>query len=169
MSSKPGFSWILLMAWRDTRKNLGRLLLFISSIILGIAALVAINSFGDNLRNDIEGEAKELLGADFLIGGRQKPGPIVQEIIDSISGISTQTAEEISFASMIFLPKSDGTRLVNIRALEGEFPFYGEIETKPVAADKNFRKDKKVLIDKTVLLQFGAKRGRPSQDWRSNI
>ena len=38
------YSWLLRMAWRDSRRNRGRLLLFVSSIILGIAALVAINS-----------------------------------------------------------------------------------------------------------------------------
>ncbi|MDX2303086.1 MAG: FtsX-like permease family protein [Microscillaceae bacterium] len=161
MNSNPGFSWILLMAWRDTRKNLGRLLLFISSIILGIAALVAINSFGDNLRNDIENEAKELLGADFEIGGRQQPSPVIKAILDSLEGLSVRTAHEISFASMILLPKSQATRLVNVRALEGDFPFYGDIETKPSAANKNFRKSKKALIDKTVLLQFNAVWGDP--------
>ena len=35
------FKWLLLMAWRDSRRNRSRLFLFISSIILGIAALVA--------------------------------------------------------------------------------------------------------------------------------
>jgi len=44
-------SWLLNMAWRDSRKNRGRLILFISSIIIGIAALVAINSFSENLKN----------------------------------------------------------------------------------------------------------------------
>lgn len=49
--------WLLKMAWRDSRRNRGRLALFISSIVLGIAALVAINSFSDNLRTDIDKQA----------------------------------------------------------------------------------------------------------------
>ena len=40
------FSWLLKMAWRDSRRNRSRLLLFVSSIILGIAAMVAIYSLG---------------------------------------------------------------------------------------------------------------------------
>jgi putative ABC transport system permease protein len=36
------FRWLLQMAWRDSRRSRSRLFLFISSIILGIAALVAI-------------------------------------------------------------------------------------------------------------------------------
>jgi len=61
------FRWLLLMAWRDSRRNRSRLFLFISSIILGIAALVAIYSFEYNLRNDIDSQAKSLLGADLII------------------------------------------------------------------------------------------------------
>jgi putative ABC transport system permease protein len=48
--SSLNFKWLLLMAWRDSRRNRSRLFLFISSIILGIAALVAIYSFEYNLR-----------------------------------------------------------------------------------------------------------------------
>ena len=40
------FPWLLKMAWRDSRRNRSRLLLFVSSIILGIAAMVAIYSLG---------------------------------------------------------------------------------------------------------------------------
>ncbi len=43
------FRWLLRMAWRDSRRSRSRLFLFISSIILGIAALVAIYSLGNNL------------------------------------------------------------------------------------------------------------------------
>ncbi|WP_339610153.1 hypothetical protein, partial [uncultured Roseivirga sp.] len=63
--SNSSAKWLFLMAWRDARKSKSRLFLFISSIILGIAALVAINSFSENLKDDINGQAKELLGADL--------------------------------------------------------------------------------------------------------
>ena len=46
--------WLFVMAWRDSRRNRSRLFLFISSIILGIAALVAIYSFEYNLKKDID-------------------------------------------------------------------------------------------------------------------
>ena len=41
-----------------------------SSIILGIAALVAINSFNYNLQADIDNQAAGLLGADLVITGK---------------------------------------------------------------------------------------------------
>ena len=66
--------WYLLMAWRDSRRNRGRLLLFVLSIIIGIGALVATLSFGRNLSADINAQAKLLLGADLVVrSGRPVP------------------------------------------------------------------------------------------------
>ena len=70
--SKPSFSWLVIMAWRDSRRNISRLLLFISSIVIGIAALVAINSFSENLQADIDAQAQTLLGADLKIESNQQ-------------------------------------------------------------------------------------------------
>src|SRR5690606_1455162 len=105
------FNWILLMAFRDFRKNIAKLLLFISSIVIGIAALVAISSFGDNLDKDIDRQAKELLGADLSLENNQ---PIGEQGLDTIA---TSIAEEINFASMVSFPATGGSRLTQVRAL----------------------------------------------------
>ncbi len=86
------------MAWRDSSRHRGRLILFTSSIILGIAALVAINSFSDNLQHDIDNQAKSLLGADLAIEDNQVLSPKIDSLIDAIPGTK---AREINFASMI--------------------------------------------------------------------
>src|SRR3954468_10239593 len=122
------FSWLLKMAWRDSRQNRSRLLLFISSIILGIAALVAINSLGDNLRMDIDKQAAGLIGADLELSTNKAVEPAMKGLLDSLGD---QKSEEIYFASMIYFPKNEGTRLVQIRALKGDFPYYGSLETNP--------------------------------------
>ena len=57
--------WYLRMAWRDARQNKFKLLLFASSIILGVAALVSINSFSANLQDEVNQQSKELAGADL--------------------------------------------------------------------------------------------------------
>ncbi len=149
-------TWLAKMALRDSRKNRGRLLLFMSSIVLGIAALVAIQSFGGNLRDQIEDEAKALLGADIAIESRQ---PINPEIINMFDSLGMEHLQEVSFASMVqFLPEG-GTRLVNVRAIEPGFPFYGDLETTPVKASKVFGGKADALVDNGLMLQFRAKTG----------
>lgn len=150
------FNWLLKMAWRDSRRNYSRLLLFVSSIVLGIAALVAIYSLGYNLQQNIDSQAAELLGADLELSDNQAPNEKIQNLIDSLGG---QQSEERSFASMIYFPKGNGTRLAQIRALKGDFPYYGALETEPVAAGKNFRTKKEALVDQTLMLQYQAQIG----------
>ena len=120
--SKTDWKWLFKMAWRDSRRSKSRLFLFISSIIIGIAALVAINSFSDNLKDDINSQAKELLGADLELGSNDST--FNYGLVDTLAH---EVSYENSFASMVFFPKNQESRLVDVRALEGDFPYYGKI------------------------------------------
>jgi len=155
-SSSIRLSWLFKMAWRDSRKNRSRLFLFISSIVLGIAALVAVYSFKDNLQNDIERQAKELTGADLILDSKKGISKSMQKLIDSIGD---ERSQEKTFASMLYFEKNGGSRLVQMKALEGAYPYYGIIETQPAEAAKTFQQDQNALVDKTLMLQFGAKVG----------
>src|ERR1700760_3232033 len=111
----PGLGWYFLMAWRDSRRDQGRLLLFIAAIVLGIAALVSTLSFGHNLREDIDDQAKELLGADLVIRSNKPLSKAVQTLADSLPN---KHSAECSFASMVSFLKSGQSRLVQVRAIE---------------------------------------------------
>ena len=149
--SKPSFSWLVKMAWRDSRRNLSRLLLFISSIVIGIAALVAINSFSENLQTDIDAQAQTLLGADLKIESNQQlPDSLSIELEEK----SLEQSTILQFVSMASFPKTGDTRLSMINGLEGGFPFYGKLNTTPIEAAQDFKNGKKALVDKSMLLQF---------------
>ncbi|AUC86629.1 hypothetical protein CW731_02950 [Polaribacter sp. ALD11] len=143
------------MAWRDGKASLSRLMLFMASIILGIAAVVSIQLFSDNLKQNIQLQSKALMGADFIIDSKQIPSKKVQAIIDSLGA----TASEVNFVSMAAFPKNNGTKLVKVRAIEGAFPFYGDLATDPVAAGKNYQEIGGALVDATLLLQYNLNPG----------
>jgi len=151
--------WLLKMALRDSRRNKSRLLLFISSIVLGIASVVAISSFGDNLKKDIDQQAAALIGADLVVDSRKAIADSTKELLDSLKNLSTKSAQEQSFVSMVLFEKNGGNRLVEIRGLEGEYPFYGNLETIPASAAYSFQESKAVLVDETLMLQFNANVG----------
>jgi putative ABC transport system permease protein len=153
---KINIGWLFNMAWRDSRKNRSRLFLFISAIVFGIAALVAIYSFKYNVQNDVNGQAATLIGADLSISGNRPPDGSLKKLIDSLGD---ERSQERSFASMAYFPKSKGTRLVQIRALQGGFPYYGTIETTPIQAGTSFKKGQMALVDKTLMLQFNVQVG----------
>jgi len=150
-SPKTPLTWILKMAWRDAKASKSRLLLFMASIILGIGAVVSIQLFSANLKDNIQKQSKALMGADYIIDTRQEPSERGKILIDSLQ----PQAFEINFVSMIAFPKQNGTRLVQVRGLEGDFPFYGTIDTNPVEAANTFQDYGGALVDATLMLQFG--------------
>ncbi|WP_211660265.1 ABC transporter permease [Pedobacter nototheniae] len=155
-TQKISISWLFKMAWRDSRRNRSRLFLFISSIVLGIAALVAVYSFKDNLQRDIDKQAKELTGADLIIESRKEISKNTQSMLDTLGD---ERSQEKNFGSMIYFLKGNGSRLVQIKALKGKYPYYGTIETNPISAAQNFQKGRNALVDQTLMLQFKAKVG----------
>lgn len=148
--------WYLQMAWRDARQNKFKLLLFASSIILGVAALVSINSFSANLQDEVNQQSKELAGADLKISDKKVFNDSIMQIIDTLG---QQRAHEIYFASMVAFLPSNSTRLVQVRALEGDFPYYGSFDTTPVGARSALNKTGQALVDNSLLIQFDSRVG----------
>ncbi|WP_106147718.1 ABC transporter permease [Flagellimonas meridianipacifica] len=144
------------MAWRDSKASGSRLLLFMASIILGIAAVVSIQSFSENLEENIAIQSKALMGADFVIDSNQTPNEKVLAIIDSLGGADGRS---VGFPSMAVFPKSGDAKLVGVRGIEGDYPFYGELETSPEAAAQEYQGTGGALVDATLMLQYGLKVG----------
>lgn len=151
--------WTWLMAWRDSRRSRRRLLLYAASIVLGVAALTAISSSGRQMQQAIDEQSKALLGADLVVSARDAGLTLEQEkFLNSLGG---EQAREVSFASMVYFPKTEGTRLVQVRALAGNFPFYGELETAPADAIEALRSGKGAIVEQNLMDVFGAAIGDP--------
>src|SRR5688572_26543218 len=148
-------NFILKMAWRDTRASRRRLVLFSLAIVLGVAALVAVGSLRDNLRLAIEEQTKALLGADLTVNSRSIFPDAAEEYLATLGD---ERAREISFNSMIILP-GGRTRLVQVRAIEGGFPFYGDLDTKPKGARAALAGGMNTLLEESLLVQFELKPG----------
>lgn len=144
-------AWVWKMAWRDARGNFSRLFLFLSAIIIGIAALVAINSFHINLQEDIDSQARELLGSDFVIDGKN---PFEDEIIKVLDSLGLEEANETNFASMILFKHSGETRLIRVIALSGPFPFYGNVQTSPEEVFDVIQEGPFAVIDENLASQY---------------
>jgi putative ABC transport system permease protein len=152
-------NFILKMAWRDTRASRRRLLLFSLAVVLGVAALVAVSSVRDNLRLAIAEQTKSLLGADLTVNSRAEfPG----ETMEYFASLGEARAREISFNSMLLVPREGGpTRLVQVRAIEGEFPFYGDFDTAPAGARASLRGGMNAVLEESLMVQFNLKEGDP--------
>jgi len=151
--------FILKMAWRDSRASRRRLAFVALSVVLGIAALVGIGSVGANLQRTVEQQTKSLLGADLTVTSRQA---FSDEALAYFRGVGGGLAHEVSFTTMVNFPTRDHQRrLVQVRALTGGFPFYGELVTAPADAMARLGTGRYALLEDTLLAQFGVQAGDP--------
>jgi putative ABC transport system permease protein len=139
------------MAWRDASHNFSRLFLFTASLVAGIAAVVALDSMNNTLQNDINNNAKELIGADLVINGERSFSKELQVKFDSLK---LPQASEADMASMVLFLNNNQSRLIRLVALKGEFPFYGTIETQPADAYKKMKSGKYAMLDESLASQY---------------
>ena len=149
--------WIASMAMRDSRGHRRKLFLFALCIVFGIGALVAIQSFRENLESAIDEQAQTLLGADLSIRSRL---PFSKEAETFIASLEGEQARETRFRSMAFFVERSRSRLVQVRALEGAFPFYGEFETSPSGSEFRNMDTPLALVEESLLHQYGVKPGQ---------
>ncbi|MCU0624840.1 MAG: ABC transporter permease, partial [Gemmatimonadaceae bacterium] len=150
---------LLSLAWRDSRTARRRLALYMSAISLGVAALVAIDSFALNVTRSIREQSRALLGGDLAFTSRTKfPAP-VDSLFDSLATTGVEFARQITFGSMAQLQRTGGTRLSQIRAVTGNYPFYGEVLTEPADQWKTLHTGKIALVDESLLIALGGQVG----------
>ena len=150
---------LLSLAWKESRTARRRLLLYMSSISLGVAALVAIDSFASNTQRSVREQARALLGGDIALTSRQPfPKPLVAAL-DSLKSEGVALTEVTTFTSMALLERTGGTRLAQIRAVTPGYPFYGTILTEPAHQWARLQSGRYALVDPSLLLAVNGKIG----------
>ena len=149
-------SWVWRMAWRDSRSQRLRLLVFSLAIVSGVAALTAIHSLKEGIERGVGSESKALLGSDLRLSSRRK---FTDAELSSLGGESVALAQEVSFPSMMRFSENDGARMIQVRGMAGEFPFYGEATTRPADAWEAMKNSNGVILEPAIMDQFSLKIG----------
>ena len=145
------------LAWRDTRTTRRRLVLSMSSIAIGVAALVAVDSYSADVVRSIHVQARSLLGADLSISARRPlPAPALA-FLDSLRSRGARDTRVTTFSTMALL--GNGTRLVQVRAMGAGAPYYGKIETSPADKWKELQNGANAIVDSSLLIALDANIG----------
>lgn len=146
-------------AWRESRNSRRRLALFMSSISIGVATLVAIDSFSGNVTRSIREQSRTLLGADLTLTSRESFTPAMNSLLDSLARGGVTVGRQTNFASMAITPGGETTRLAQVRAVTPEIPFYGKIETNPAGRWRQLQAGHNALADDALLIALRARVG----------
>ncbi|HTR76786.1 MAG TPA: FtsX-like permease family protein [Gemmatimonadaceae bacterium] len=157
MSSR--FAGLAAVAWRESRTARRRLLLYMSSITLGVAALVAIDAFAENATDTVHDQSRALLGGDLALNARDTFSTPVVRLFDSLSRTGYGIARQTTLASMAVGRDTTALRLVQLRAVTPDYPFFGDIETDPPSAWAELQRGPNAIVDASLLVALNSRVG----------
>ena len=117
------FKWL----GREIRNDAGWVSVFVLSLALGLFGFIALQSFRDNLEQNLNTNARLGLAGDFSLFSRRK---ISEEELREVRKIVSADGEShlTEFFSMLAAKKN--SRLVQIKAIDQNYPLYGELKLK---------------------------------------
>ena len=155
--------FVLLMAAREMRSSWQRLLFFFVCIAIGVGAIVALRSVIQSVRHTFAGEARSLIAADAIINSNQALKPeVVAKIEERVKAAGAQSTRSVELATMArAADRADArARMVELRAVENQFPYYGSLKLADGATyDHALLRDFGVLVRPELLAQLSVSVG----------
>lgn len=154
---RPVFA--LRLALRESRHGVKRVGVYMASITLGVAALVSIHSFREDVARSVQQEADVLMGANARFAANRVLPDSVVRVLDSLAAAGVPRARVTTALSMVLAPNSGEVRLLQVQANDGGYPYYGEVRTRPAGLWGRHVTERAVLADPAVLTQLGVEPG----------
>jgi len=123
---------VLKFIFRDFRNSPWFFFFFILNFAIGLTGFVAIDSFKVGIQKSLKENSKEYLSADLVVSARRKLlNSEVQTAVDSFKEMKINSYQEgklVEFFTMVATP--NGSRLVQLKAVDESYPFYGKMILK---------------------------------------
>jgi len=146
-------SFPLRMAWRETRAAWRHFTYFFVGIALGVAALVGVELFAANMDQAIQREARNLLAADVEL---RTTRPLTPEGTAILSQLDSRGIARMQVSELVAMAVgSGGTQLIELKAVEPGYPFYGTLRAEPDDAPPALFDGTQVLVEESLLIRLG--------------
>ena len=138
-------------ALRESRGERGRLVFFVLCLALGVSAITGVSALVASIESALKAQSRELLGADLSVDARR---PIPPEI-DGYFAFDAQ-AERIDAKELATLASNGAAaRLVELKAISPEFPFYGAITLDPPGRLGELLTPESCAVARDLMLEAG--------------
>ena len=118
---------------RESRGSLKRFAFFVACLAVGVAAVVSVAGLSAALAEGVRREARQLLAADVSISSLRPLPDELDELLDLRPELQRTEIKEL--VTMAAVARSSGgvgsSQLVELKVVEGPYPFYGVLEIEP--------------------------------------
>ncbi len=155
--------FVLRMAGREMRASWSRLVFFFLCIAVGVASMVALRSVIQSVRTALMKESKSLTAADVLIYSNraftENAAFLIEEKLKDHDVSETSRAIEATTMARRHGEESEVSTLVELRAIEEGFPYYGKIELAGASYDHALLKNGGALVRPELLTRLDVEVG----------
>ena len=153
----------LLAILREIRIQKRLSLLFVLNISLGLSGFIALDSFRHSIENSLNLRSRSVLGADLGISSRRPIGKELLAVAKAQVKPETEQSQMIELYSMVANSQGN-SRLIQIRAIDFNYPFYGALELKNSGAqgrgeNRVIHQQPTAWVYPEILLQLNVKVG----------
>lgn len=146
---------LLKYIFSEIKNNWRFSILFVLNLALGLSGYVAIDGFQNSIDHTLEQKSKDVLGADLSISARRKITEVEKSLVQKINQAPVLSSEIVELYSMVSVPAQQTlSRLVEIKAIEANYPFYGKISVEPLSAAQDLNNHPVVWVYPEILKQF---------------
>lgn len=110
-------------AYRELRNNLRFSLFFVFNLTLGLTGFLCLDAFKSSLDDTLRQNSKSFLSADYSVSARRRLTEAEVKNIHEVAPKGTEESRLWEFFSMVVA--NEGSRLVQIKAIDDNYPFYG--------------------------------------------
>lgn len=143
---------------REIRGARARLLPFLASLAIGVAAVVLVAGLGDSVSRAVRMEARPLLGAD-VAARASRPLPAFE------AGKDLPRVDTVDLLTMVALPPTDGavgrSVMAELKAVSPGWPFYGAPTLEPARPLAELLDPAGVVVEPALLERLGIAVGDP--------
>jgi putative ABC transport system permease protein len=151
--------FVLRMTVRELRASWRRLVFFFVCVAIGVGAIVGLRSLIQNIRGSLVREARARMASDVTIATNRGWTPDITSLINARLAAAPVLArtEAIETATMVRPAQGNAVaRMVELRAVKPDFPFYGEIELEGgLPYSHNLLRGQGVIARPELLAQLG--------------
>jgi putative ABC transport system permease protein len=140
------------MAWREIRGGWRHFVFFFISISLGVSALVAVSLFSTNLEKAIQREARNLMAADIEVRSTR---PLTADGAAVLAALAPRGIAQVHVSELVGMAASgERTQLVELKAVERGYPFYGKLRAEPEGALEQVFGGPTALVEESLLIRL---------------
>ena len=135
-------------------------LIFVLCVALAIVTLVGLNSFGSSINRTLLNDAQELLAADAVIDSSY---PFSEPVVDALADLAARNQIDYTQLTGLFtvarLPNEENSLLVDLKAVEVAYPFYGEAVLASGRALHDVLEAGTIVVEELILDRLGLQVG----------